>query len=321
MKLIVVIDGDLLVTEDPDQGMQGQKDAISQIVRRLGVLLDNGHELVIVHGNAPQVGYMLLRGEAARHVVHSLPLDICGADTQGATGYMLQQAISNWLHQHEIEKEIVTLITQVEVNGADLISPPYTKGIGPYFNWERVQADQHNRGWEFKLFPGLGYQRVVPGLMPKKVIEATHVRHILERGVIVICAGGGGIPVRSDENGDLIGVDAVVDKAYTCVLLAAEIDCDLIIFVSPRDRIVGSYDLNLTNGLQEIDLKKIDTLINRYEMEDTMRHKLIASKQFLQQGGNKTVLILPPDQLGADPSSCCGVQLGSEAYVTSFRSQ
>jgi carbamate kinase len=184
-----------------------------------------------------------------------------------------------------------------------------------------VQADQHNRGWEFKLFPGLGYQRVVPGLMPKKVIEATQVRHMLERGVIVICAGGGGIPVRSDENGDLIGVDAVVDKAYTCVLLAQEIDCDLIIFVSPRDRIVGSYDLNLTNGLQEIDLKKIDTLINRYEMEDTMRHKLIASKQFLQQGGNKTVLILPPDQLGADPSSCCGVQLGSEAYVTSFRSQ
>ena len=157
--------------------------------------------------------------------------------------------------------------------------------------------------------------------MPKRVIEATLVKHMLERGVIVICAGGGGIPVRSDENGDLVGVDAVVDKAYTCVLLAQEIDCDLIIFVSPRDRIVGSYDLNLTKGLQDIDLEKIDALIMRNEMEDRMRHKLIASKQFLQIGGNKTVLILPPDQLGSDPSSCCGVQLGSDAYETSFRSQ
>lgn len=320
MKLVIAIDGDLLVTADPDQGMQGQKDSISQIVARLGVLLDNGHELVIVHGNAPQVGYMLLRGEAARHVVHSLPLDICGADTQGATGYMLQQAISNWLRRHEIEKDIGTLITQVEVNSADLVSAPYTKGIGPYFNWERVQAHQRNRGWEFKLFPGLGYQRVVPGLMPRRVIEAALVRHMLERNAIVICAGGGGIPVRSNEAGDLVGVDAVVDKAYTCVLLAQEITCDLIIFVSPRDRIVGSYDLNLAKGLQDIDLEKIDSLIMGHEMEDTMRHKLIASKQYLQQGGDKTVLILPPDQLGSDPNLCCGVKLGSEAYETNFRS-
>jgi len=320
VKLIVVIDGDLLVTEDPDKGMQGQKDSISQIVGRLGVLLDNGHELVIIHGNAPQVGYMLLRGEAARHVVHSLPLDICGADTQGATGYMLQQAISNWLRHHGIKKDIATLITQVEVNDADLASAPYTKGIGPYFNFERVQAYQLNRGWEFKLFPGLGYQRVVPGLMPKRVVEAALVRQMLERGVIVICAGGGGIPVRPNEAGDLVGVDAVVDKAYTCVLLAQEIACDMVIFVSPRDRIVGSYDLNLAKGLQDIDLEKIDALIMGREMEDTMRHKLIASKQFLQQGGEKTVLILPPDQLGTDPGLCCGVKLGSEAYVTNFRS-
>jgi carbamate kinase len=149
--------------------------------------------------------------------------------------------------------------------------------------------------------------------MPKRIIEANLIRYMLEKEVIVICAGGGGIPVRIDEKGEMEGVEAVVDKSYTCVLLAQEINSQKIIFVSPRKRIVSAYGLNLTNGLQKLDLAAIENLIQKGEMEDTMRHKLIASKTFLQKPG-RMVVIMPPDQLDADPDMCCGVQLDSTIF-------
>ncbi|HUV26832.1 MAG TPA: hypothetical protein VMW34_05635 [Anaerolineales bacterium] len=312
MKLIIVVDGDLLVSANSGHGMQEQMDAITRITDPIGQLVKEGHNLVITHGNAAQVGFVLLRGEAASHVVHSLPLDICGADTQGATGYMLQQALKNWLIEQEIQGEVTTIVTQVIVGGTPLPGIPCTKGIGPFFDEGRAQSLKINRGWDLDLIPGQGYQRVVPCLTPLEIIEGNTIRYLVERGVIVICAGGGGIPVRFNDQGGFSGVEAVVDKAYTAALIAQETGTEMIVFVSPWKRIVSVFDLRINSKLLHMNLSDLDEMIDpSVAMEDTMRHKLIASRNFLQNSGG-SVLIVPPDQLGMVPDHCAGIQLSAK---------
>ena len=309
MKLVIAVDGDLLVSANSGQGMQEQMDAIVLITDQMGELVASGHKLVLTHGNAPQVGFMLLRGEAARHIVHSLPLDICGADTQGATGYMLQQALKNWLSHRSLPTEVSTVVTQVIVGETAPVGAPCTKGIGPFFDRDRAQSVKIKRGWELDLVQGQGYQRVVPCMTPKEIIEANSIRFLLEHDVVVICAGGGGIPVRVDEQGELRGVEAVVDKAYTAALLAKVIGIDTIVFVTPWEKIVSVFDLKLDNPLTQFDRGEFELLIElNKEMEDTMLHKLIASRNFLQDGG-RSVLIIPPDQLNRVPEKCSGIRL------------
>ncbi len=309
MKIVIALDGDLLVSEDQSQGMLGQMEAITGIADQLGELVKAGHNLVITHGNAPQVGYMLLRGEAARHIVHPLPLDICGADTQGATGYMLQKALRNWLDHQGLENEVLTLITQVVVGAPAPHGAPRTKGIGPFFERGRAQALNKNHGWELEMVPGQGYQRVVPCLTPKCILEANSIRYLFERGQVVVCSGGGGIPVRINELGNIVGVEAVVDKAYTAFLLGEELQADMIIFVSQWERIINTFDLDLNNGLLNFHFSDLDNLLERNtKIEDTMRHKLIASRNRIEENG-RPVLIVPPDQLGKVPDRCKGIQL------------
>jgi carbamate kinase len=244
--------------------------------------------------------------------VHALPLDICGADTQGATGYMLQQALKNWLTQQGFQNEVSTIVTQVIVGEPTPPGAPCTKGIGPFFDMGRAQSLKIKRGWELDMIPGQGYQRVVPCLTPIEIVETNSIRILVERGVVVICAGGGGIPVRRDDQGGFAGVEAVVDKAYTAALLAQEIGTDTVVFVSPWKRIVSVFDLRINTKLLRLNLSDIDELIKPITiMEDTMRHKLIASRNFLQDRG-KSVLIVPPDQLGMVPDRCGGIHLSAE---------
>ena len=320
---VVALDGDVLVPVDSRKGIPGQLETIANVAGHLGALVKNGHRLVITHGNASQVGYMLLRGEVARHVIHSLPLDICGADTQGATGYMLQQALCNWFSRHGLDQEVATLVTQVVVGEPAPPGAPCTKGIGPFFDWERAQALINNHKWEFDMVPGHGYQRIVPCLTPKKIVEARSIRNLFDNGAVVICAGGGGIPVRAltppypplsgGAGGDLVGIEAVVDKAYTAELLAEVVQAKTILFVSPWERIVETFHLSLVDKLHRIDLSNLDTLIEQSSnMEDTMRHKLIISRHFLLEDG-RSVFFLPPDQLGAVPHDCSGVLLQRSA--------
>jgi len=260
-------------------------------------LLLAGHELVIVHGNAPQVGYVLLRGEAARHIVHTLPLDICGADTQGATGYMLQQALHNWFERHGITREVATVITQVVVEDEATPSEPAHKGIGPYFDYDRAQGYEMTRGWAFELVTGHGYQRVVPCLTPRRVVEAELIGRLSQLGVLVICAGGGGIPVRADEGGNLVGVEAVVDKAHTATLLAQEIKAEALIFVSAMEKIARGLTEDRPNRLLRLDKVKVDNYLQRRPaIDDGWRNKLVASANFLFAGG-KDAFIVALEQL------------------------
>ena len=175
MRIVVALDGELLVPRQPQLGIEGQKVVISRTVDCLGELLKSQHELVLTHGNSPQVGYVLLRSEMASHAVHAVPLDVCGPDTQGATGYMLQQSILNQLRHSACEKEVFTMITQVVVDPHVPAHFNPVKGIGPFFDKDKARRYTQARGWDFILAPGYGYQRAVPSLMPERIVEINSI--------------------------------------------------------------------------------------------------------------------------------------------------
>jgi len=309
MRVVVSIDGDLIVPQDPNQGIPGQRTAINRIVAGLGELLRSEHELVITYGNSPQIGYVLLRAEIASHVVHSVPLDVCGSDTQGATGYLLQQALHNWMQQFLVNKEVVSLVTQVLVDMSDPASARPTRGIGPFFDRDKAQLYANTRNWDFVLIPGRGYRRAVPSLKPRHIMEVRSIQNLLAAGTIVICAGGGGVPVCQSERDDLVGIEAVIDKAYTAALLATEIGAQVIIFVSTWDKIEQTLGTHLGDGSRRVLSSELGESIKRArDLDEGLYNKFIASQQFLQRGG-QLVLIAPPGRFGADPQCSSGIHI------------
>lgn len=309
MRIVISIDGDLLVPRNQSLGISGQREEIARVVESLSGLLAGPHEIVITHGNAPQIGYMLLRSEVASHVVHNLPLDVCGSDTQGATGYLLQQAIGNCLRERKAVKDIATLVTQVLVDVQDPAFNQPTRGIGPFFDRDKAQMYTTSRSWVFALTPGRGYRRAVPSLMPLRVIEASSVRRLVDRETIVICAGGGGVPVVEDRCGQLVGVDAVVDKAFTASLLAAEIGAEAILFVSWCEHLEQTLQISMNCKPHPLALEDLDRYIQlARDLDPDLANKLKAGRMFLERGG-KSVLIAPAGKLEPRPQFEPGVFL------------
>ncbi|MDX1412883.1 MAG: hypothetical protein R3293_01765 [Candidatus Promineifilaceae bacterium] len=310
MKAIVTIDGELLVARGTNGGLQGQKKAVKAIVDSLNHILQAGYEITIVHGNGPQVGNMLFRGEIASHAVPPVPLDVCGADTQGATGYFLLQSLQNLLKREGINRDVAAMITQVLV---DVIDPEMTaplKGVGPFFDAERAQKYNNTRGWDFLLVPGRGHQRAVPALLPQKVFEINSIRNLMENGTIVVCGGGGGIPVQYDKNGNLNGVEAVVNKSHTATLLADELEVDTVIFISEWEKIQQAFPSAVRNGFTQFTLTQLRDLIAETQdvLTDSMYLKLVASSKYLTTKG-RSIWIIPPEHIEAIVKRDCGILL------------
>jgi len=317
VRIVVALDGELLAAQSVGLGITGQRQSIGRIVEILGGLVKAGHKIVITHGNSQQVGIMLLRAEMASHAVYTLPLDLCGADTQGATGYLLQQAWQNWLGEQGIDKAVSTVVTQVLVADSDSSEAEQLKGIGPFFDQERMQAYQSGRGWDFVMVPGRGFQRAVPTVIPRQIIEAGTIQHLVDLDQIVICAGGGGVPVKRNAQGRLEGVEAVVDKAHTAVLVAQLVQAETIVFVSAWERIERAFSLSISDGMVCLSLAMLDELIEQREtVDDTIRTKLVASQEFLHEGG-KSVLLVSPEQLKQKPNLGWGVRLVADEIVSS----
>jgi carbamate kinase len=259
---------------------------------------------------------MLFRAEMARDAVYALPLDVCGADTQGATGYLLQQALRNWLLRQGLTRDVTTVVTQVIVDGEDPACLADGKGIGPFFDQDRARAYEKSRGWQFMMIPGHGFQRTVPALLPKKVIEANSIRYLLDREVVVICAGGGGVPVNARAEEQLAGVEAVVDKAHTATLLAQEIGAEIVVFVSAWSVIERAFPNSTLDGVTCLPRSGLNEFLeHRTRLEPSLRTKLMASQQFFENGG-QSVLLVSPEQLAARPHLGWGVRLLADEVVS-----
>ncbi len=253
--------------------------------------IKNGYDVVLTHGNGPQVGDALIRAEMASNVVPVNPLGVCVAETEGTMGYMLQQSLMNALRKAKQENPVVALVTQVLVDQSDDAFDNPTKPIGPsYDEWEAIKFT-NERGWKLTENSHGKYRRVVASPVPLEIIDADVIKHLVDIGMVVIAAGGGGIPVKKDKNGNIEGVDAVIDKDFASAILAREVEASTLLMAT----VVEGVYLNYNTPGQE--------LLNDLIAEDALRYlevghfppgsmgpKVEAALNFLEEGGERAII-------------------------------
>lgn len=254
-------------------------------------LIKDGYNLAIAHGNGPQVGNAILRVELARGKAPILPLGVCVADTEGGMGYMIEQSLENRLKKEKIKRDVVTMVTQVIVDKNDpSISHP-TKFIGQFYAKEEAKRLAKENGWVVKEDRGKLWRRVVPSPIPLEIVEKKTIKTLVQNGVVVIAAGGGGIPVYVENNGTLEGVDAVIDKDRASAILARDIGAELLLILTEVDKVALNYGTLLQVNLDRLTVEEA----KKYSAEGhfppgSMGPKIEAAIQFLESGGKEVII-------------------------------
>ena len=257
-------------------------------------LVSEGVKVVLSHGNGPIVGNILIRNEAVRDQIPPMPLDVCGADSQGGIGYMMQQALQNELRRIGIDRPVVTLVTQVIVDERDPAFRRPTKPIGPFYAQERARLLAKEKGWTVVEDAGRGYRRVVPSPKPLQIVEIDAVRKLVDDGGIVIAAGGGGIPVSKQWDGTLHGVEAVIDKDLASSLLARLLGFEALVIITGVDRVAVNYGKPDQRELSQATASEL----TRYAGEGhfpagSMGPKIQAAIEFVRGGGREVYITSP----------------------------
>ncbi len=297
---IIAIGGNSLIKDKRHQTVNDQYRAICETTTHIVDLIEEDYEIIITHGNGPQVGFILRRSELAHEVanMHIVPLVSCVADTQGALGYQLQQALNNEFKERGISKKAVTVVTQVEVDRNDPAFFNPTKPIGSFFSKKQIESIRKKHPeWHIVYDAGRGYRRVVPSPAPKRIIEEDAIEQLVKSGFCVIGVGGGGIPVFKNDRDELEGVDAVIDKDSASALLASQLKADLFVISTSVEKVFLNFGKN-----DEKPLDRITAEQTRRYMEEghfapgSMLPKIEAVLGFLDQGG-KEAIITSPDSL------------------------
>ncbi len=291
LRAVVALGGNAITREFEEGNIAQQWANTRRSLKGVLELIRRGYHLAITHGNGPQVGNNLIRVEASRHLVPPLPLGVIVADLQGGMGYMIQQTLQNKLHLNQIERKVATLLTQVIVdkNDPSILNP--TKFVGPFIPPEEVPEIEKTRGWVVKEDPGRGFRRVVPSPTPLEIVEKEVIRFLVEADVVLICAGGGGIPVYVKEDGTLEGVDGVIDKDLAAAVLGRDIEADELYILTAVEKVA----LNFGKPDQIFLDKMTATEAQRYLDEGhfppgSMGPKIQAAINFLQWGGKLVVI-------------------------------
>jgi len=254
-------------------------------------LIQSGRKVIITHGNGPIVGNILERNEAAKDRIPPMPLDICGADSQGGIGYMIQQILGNVLRRRGIDSPVVSIVSQVVVSEEDDAFQNPTKPIGPYYSLDESKELERSKGWKMKEDAGgRGYRRVVPSPTPGDIVEADVISHLLSEGVVVIAVGGGGIPVvRRD--GKLEGVEAVIDKDRAASALASGIGAENLIILTNVEQVYTDFGKPEQLGLGRVEVSEMRKLYEAYEFPaGSMGPKIRAAIDFVEAGGQSAII-------------------------------
>lgn len=294
---VVAIGGNSLIRDNVRQTVQDQYDAVCETAKHITSMIEQGYEVIITHGNGPQVGFILRRSEIASEVarMHHVPLVNCGADTQGAIGYQIQQAMDNEFARRGINKSAVTIVTQVAVATDDPAFSQPTKPIGSFYSEEQAQALLAvNPGWVMMNDAGRGYRRVVPSPQPQTIIEKEVIRLLARQGYCVVSVGGGGIPVVRQKDGSLSGIDAVIDKDHASSLLAIELQADLLVISTGVPKVYLNYGKDGEQALNDVTLAELKQYVQQNHFAPgSMLPKIQAVIHFLENGGKKALITSP----------------------------
>jgi carbamate kinase len=296
--VVVAIGGNSLITDKDHQTVEDQYIAAGETNHHIAGLVKDGWNVAISHGNGPQVGFILRRSELARHELHEVPLDACVADTQGAIGYALQQNLDNDLRRMGIDRSVATVVTQVEVDRHDpgFLNP--TKGIGPFFDKDEAAERRSVDSWDVAEDAGRGWRRMVASPHPVRIVEIDVIKTLIEAGVIVITVGGGGIPVVPDEQGNLRGVAAVIDKDHASALLADEIGADMFLISTAVEKVALNWGTPEQEFVDRLTVDQVKEYLaeGTHFAEGSMAPKMRAVVAFFE-GGGKEALITNPQNI------------------------
>ena len=292
---VVALGGNAILRGNEEGTIVQQEKNVTDTLENLVHLIKEGYELVITHGNGPQVGNILLRNDAGEKMyqIAPMPLNICVADSQGGIGFMIERMMRNVLNKHGIKKNVISMVTLVEINENDPAFQNPSKRIGKVYGQKEAEKLQSERGWVFKPSPKTdgGYRRVVPSPEPLDIINKEIIEQLLNAGNIVIAAGGGGIPVYFDENNDVRTLDAVIDKDMASSLLAVNIKADELYILTDVSFIYKDFGKPTQEKLEFLDYADtIKYLKAGTFAEGTMEPKIRACLNFIEKGGKKSVI-------------------------------
>lgn len=292
---VIALGGNAILRGNEEGTIEQQELNATETLENLVHLIKQGYELVITHGNGPQVGNILLRNDAGKQVynIPPMPLDICVADSQGGIGYMIERMMRNVLNKHGIKKNVITMVTLVEVDKNDPAFLNPSKRIGRIYNQQEAERMAREHNWIFKPSAKQinGFQRVVPSPVPIEIINRETIQLLVENGNIVIAAGGGGIPVYFDENGDVRTLDAVIDKDIASSLLATNINAHEFYVLTDVSFIYKDFGKPTQEKLEFLNYADtVKYLESGTFAEGTMEPKIRACLSFIKKGGEKSVI-------------------------------
>jgi len=294
-RLVIAIGGNSLIPDGDHESVQDQYIAAAETDDHIASLVQQGWDVAISHGNGPQVGFILRRSEMASSELHEVPLDFCGADTQGAIGYMLQQNLVNDFRQRGIAKSVATIVTQVEVDANDPAFANPSKPIGSFMDEADAKRRQDEEGWDIHEDAGRGWRRVVASPQPMRIVELEVIRDLLDAGVVTIAVGGGGIPVVTNAKGDLEGIAAVIDKDLASALLAGQVDADLLLISTAVEQVALNFGTPNQEWVDQFTLAEVKQYLAEggHFAEGSMAPKMRAVVQFLEAGGKEALITNP----------------------------
>jgi carbamate kinase len=292
--MVIALGGNSIIPSGKDGTIDEQIALTDATMAHVARLVKAGHLIVITHGNGPVVGNIFIRSEMAKHEIPPMPLDVCGADSEGGIGYMIQQALRNQLQSMAIDKDVYTIITQVVVDSDDPAFKKPTKPIGPFYSHEEAQSVAREKGWTIIEDSGRGYRRVVPSPKPVAIVELRAIKLAIGTGAIVIAVGGGGIPVVRGSDGNLSGVEAVIDKDRASSVLARQLKVKVFMILTEVEKVALNFGTRDQQDLNILTVSQAKAYLGQGHFPPgSMGPKIEAAIEFLEAGGERVIITKP----------------------------
>lgn len=297
---VVAVGGNALIKDKDHQTVQDQYACSVETMGHITSMIEMGWDVVVTHGNGPQVGFILRRSELSSNELHEIPLDYCGADTQGAIGYMFQQSLQNHFLSRKVNKKAVTVVTQTIVDRNDSAFQHPSKPIGSFMSEDHAKVKMEQDNWSMVEDAGRGWRRVVPSPLPQRIVEADAIQSLIKAGFVVVAVGGGGIPVIESPNGDLIGVEAVIDKDFGSSILASMINADLFLISTAVEKVAINFNKPDQQWLDQMTIAEAKRYIEEgHFAKGSMLPKIQAILRYMEKGGKKALITDPEHILAA----------------------